>query len=305
VGYRVLLVGALFFVSVSAYSQTGGQALLAHAKQTYEDEPASSIDEFANAIATLQLEGDVAVPLLVDAWVYKGAAYLHKLDETSAKGCFRAALRLQPTLRLTRSQWPPRVVRVFDATRSGQAKSVMEPPSGAPKKAGIGAATIGLIVGGVALAAGGAAAVAAHGSSSTPTPVPTSTPNPSTLVIPIGRSGAGAEVITFMAADPPPGSTLQLGQPITIEFTIANTDPTRTYSVLVDLDPDAQTACGLHGEAHSFSAATSSVTVEVHLSWAALCPPSNTLRLLTAALSIPQSDLVHQSWNVTYPLASQ
>jgi hypothetical protein len=71
-------------------------------------------------------------------------------------------------LRLEKGQHPDRVVRVFEAARVGKTKSVIERPSAAPKRAGIGAGAILAIVGGVVLAGGAAVAIAGSDGESLP-----------------------------------------------------------------------------------------------------------------------------------------
>ena len=127
-------------------------------------------------IQRLAPEAETRAKELAKAHLYKGVAYVGLMQEEPAKASFREALRYDPALRLLPGQFPDRVVRVFDAARTGKTKSVMQRPSGAPKKTGIGAAAVAAIVGGVALA-GGAAAAAVSGSEPTPSPAPAVTPS--------------------------------------------------------------------------------------------------------------------------------
>jgi hypothetical protein len=83
------------------------------------------------------------------AHLYLGVAYVGLLQETPARKHFREALKLDKDLRLDPQQFPPRVVRVFEAARTGKNKSVLY-------AGGIG--TAALIGGGAALLAGGSAA---------------------------------------------------------------------------------------------------------------------------------------------------
>jgi len=155
------------------------------------------------AIQTLTAGGIVSPKELAQAHLYKGVAFVGLLQEGQAKSSFRQALLYDSELRLAKGQFPDRVVRVFEATRKGETKSVMKRPSSVPRKAGIGGVGIAAIVGGV-LALGGVAAAAAGGSGPPPTPQPT--PDPSRLVTPTATSGPGQ--ILFVNADPAPGSVI-------------------------------------------------------------------------------------------------
>jgi hypothetical protein len=134
-----------------------------------------------------------ATPSLVKAYVYKGAALVGLGQEEPAKASFREALALDPKLRLLKTEFPDRVVRVFDAARSDKKTSVMRRPSTAPKKAGIGAAGVAAIVGGVALAGGAVAVVVATSAGDGGT------------VFPEGFS------VHFVSSSPSPGSTISVG----------------------------------------------------------------------------------------------
>lgn len=133
--------------------------------------------------------------MLIRAYVYKGATLVGLGQEERAKASFREALGLDPNLRLSKTEFPDRVVRVFEAARSGKKKSVMQRPSDAPKKAGIGALGVGAIAGGIALA-GGAVAVAVAGSND----------ESSSFRFPEGFQ------VRFLSSNPPPGSTISLGR---------------------------------------------------------------------------------------------
>jgi hypothetical protein len=83
------------------------------------------------------------------AHLYLGIAYVGLLQETPARRHFKEALKLDKDLRLDPQQFAPRVVRVFEAARTGKNKSVLY-------AGGLG--TAALIAGGAALLAGGSAA---------------------------------------------------------------------------------------------------------------------------------------------------
>ncbi len=137
-------------------------------------------------------------PSLVKAYVYKGAALVGLGQEEPAKASFREALALDVSLRLSKTEFPDRVVRVFDAARKGKQKSVMERPSTAPKKAGIGALGVGAIVGGIALAGGAVAVAVTSGGDNNATDLPP-------------YEAGGSYAVTFLGSMPPPGSTIGVG----------------------------------------------------------------------------------------------
>jgi len=152
---------------------------------------------------------------LTRAYIYKGATLVGLGQEEPAKACFREALGLDPKLRLSETEFPDRVLRVFEAARSGKKKSVMQRPNDAPKKAGIGALGVGAIVGGIALA-GGAVAVAVAGSSD----------DSSSFTFPEGFQ------VRFLSSNPPPGSTISLGGasaqtivPLSMTFSLQASQP--------------------------------------------------------------------------------
>lgn len=131
---------------------------------------------------------------LVRALVYKGVALVGLAQEQPARASFREALRYDPTLRLSDNEFPPRVVRIFEATRTGKAGSALEPPSGVPKKAGLGAVGGALIVVG-ALAVGGTAVVKGGGSNQ---PVASASSPPLAVgVAPDGQAIPGVTVMTL------------------------------------------------------------------------------------------------------------
>jgi tetratricopeptide (TPR) repeat protein len=75
---------------------------------------------------------------LVQAHIYRGAALVGLQHEDAAKMAFREALALQPSRRLVKNEFPDRVLRVFEAARTGQTESVMDRPPGTVTKAAKG-----------------------------------------------------------------------------------------------------------------------------------------------------------------------
>ncbi len=202
-----------------AASMAEGTALPQSAPQSPAPSLEQGISEF-NAgdfgAAVFTLEGAIRILAvepashgkeLSQAYLYRGAAFVGLGQEENAKGSFAAALQYDKTLRPSPDQFPPRVLRVFEAARDGKTKSVLLPPSGAAKKAGLGTLGIlGIVAAGVAIG-GGAAAVAGRSgpdtttatatttvttTSTTPTTVPpTPNPAPRTLTLAVGGGTLG------------------------------------------------------------------------------------------------------------------
>lgn len=169
----------------------------------------AAVAGFDTVIAELVQAGPAGRADLIVAHVHRGAALVALQNEAAAKEAFGRALTLEPALRLPRGEFPDRVIRIFDAARTGKTKSVMERPSGAPKKAGLGAAGVAAIVGGGVLLAGGIAVAAAGGDpSASPTPAPSPTPDPASQVTPVPGSASGPVRFEIVALSPPSGSTM-------------------------------------------------------------------------------------------------
>ncbi len=183
----------------------------------------AAVGAFDEAIAALAQRGPEGRADLIVAHVHRGAALVALGKEEAAKDAFRAAVILEPALRLEKGQFPDRVIRVFDAARTGKTKSVMERPTGAPKKAGIGALGIAGIIGGAVVLAGGAVAAASGGGSTpsaTPTPVPSPTPDPAAQVTPVPGTASGPIRLEIAQLNPPSGSTIPCGTGCSIDALI-------------------------------------------------------------------------------------
>ncbi len=141
-------------------------------KQFIDGDLAGAVFTLEAVIRTLGVEPALHAKDLSQAYLYRGAAFVGLGQEENAKGSFAAALQYDKTLRIGEDKFSPRVVRVFEAARTGKTRSVLLPSSNVGKKAGISALGIAGIVGGVA-AIGGGVAAAAHGPTSpAPTPIP-------------------------------------------------------------------------------------------------------------------------------------
>jgi len=196
--------------------------------------------EFEQAIVTLQgtlprlLERKASPHDIARAHVYLGVAHLGLNDPVAAKASFVEAIRIDPTLKLSSEEYPPRIVRAFEearrsappapapvsaapptappstppATPSAPRSSKAEPP--AAKKGGsklpLVLLGLGAVGGGVALAAGGGGGGSST-SSSTPTPPVTTPPAPTgnvNLVASFPPVGGSVQ----LSSDPNAGSTL-------------------------------------------------------------------------------------------------
>jgi hypothetical protein len=177
--------------------------LQAGVKQFGDGDLAGAVFTLEAVIRTLAVAPALHAKELSQAYLYRGAAFVGLSQEENAKGSFGAALKYDKDLRIGEEKFSPRVVRVFEAARTGKTKSVLLPPSNVAKKAGISGLGIAGIIAGVA-AVGGGVAAATRGSSNPPPTPPT--PNPSMIVTPTSKSGPGE--ITWVNSDPPPGSTI-------------------------------------------------------------------------------------------------
>src|SRR5262245_15111806 len=142
---------------------------------------------------------------LSQACLWKGVALVGLQQEEPAKSAFRDALRHDPALRLNKGEQPDRVVRVFEAARTGKTKSAMQRPTGTAKTAGPVGGGITLIVLGAVAAAGGVAVAASGGGGEEGI-----------------KTGEGG-VISFLGSTPPPGSTVTVQGsqvPLTMQVTI-------------------------------------------------------------------------------------
>lgn len=156
--------------------------------------------DFEAAVFTLdavvrRLSGEPArVKELARAYVYLGTAYVGLEHEDAAKGKFREALKLDPDLRLSPDEFPPRVIKVFET-------QVLKRTVAAKKR---GAKTF-LILGGV----GAAAAVGISAATSEGGPIPNRPPTAAIGVAPEGQVLSGVTTITFTAsASDPDGDPL-------------------------------------------------------------------------------------------------
>lgn len=193
-GSRIALLALALAVSMSSPSVPQTPSPLDDGLRLYnEGDLGAAVLAFDSAIQALAAS-DQAAPDLVKAYVYQGATYVGLGQEDLAKASFRKASVLDPKLRLRNSEFPDRVVRVFDAARTGKTKSVMKRPSDVPKRAGISALGVaGIVVGSLAVS-GAAVAVATSGG------------DDKTTTFPEGFS------ISFVSSTPPPGSTIRVGK---------------------------------------------------------------------------------------------
>jgi hypothetical protein len=142
----------------------GAPTLPLGVRQIQEGQLSDALVTLDAVVRNLTPQAEKRRPELIDALVYKGWALVGLGQEEPAKASFRAALQHDPALRLAADTFPDRVIRVFEAARKGDTKSVLERPTGiSGKKAGLGAGAIALIAGGAALAVAGGTAAATGG----------------------------------------------------------------------------------------------------------------------------------------------
>jgi hypothetical protein len=117
-------------------------------------------------IASRRLVGDPAkVRDLTQAYLYLGIGYIAKGQEDLAKARFRAAVAQSRDMTLSRDQYPPKVIELFEAAKREQlAAPVASSPSPSPSASAPtqGRSKTPLILAGVAVA-GGAGIVASRG----------------------------------------------------------------------------------------------------------------------------------------------
>jgi hypothetical protein len=175
--------------------------LVAGISQYDEGDMTGSVLTLETVIRSLSVEPALHANDLSQAYLYRGAAFVRLAQEENAKGSFASALQYDKELRITEEKWPPRVVRVFEAARTGKTKSVLLPPSNVAKKAGIGALGVAAIVGGGIALAGGAVAVTHGSAQDVEPPVTTTTTTTTTL-------STGTIVMRLVATAPPAGATI-------------------------------------------------------------------------------------------------
>jgi hypothetical protein len=163
---------------------------------------------------------------LSQAYLFLGVAYLEMNQELEARGKFREALRNDPKLSLSPSEFSPQVIRVFETERA-----VLH-----PKKKKLFLPLL-LVLGGGAAAAGVAAA--ASGGDSSPTTLGAGSPSTTrptggapTTTLPGGptttRPGSPTTTTTTLA----PTSTTLPGSSTTTTSTTTSTSTTTTTSTM-------------------------------------------------------------------------
>lgn len=208
-------------------------------KQVNDGDLAGGVLTLEAIIRRLALEPAQYPKELSQAYLYRGVAFVGLGQEENAKGSFAAALQYDKELRIGEDKFPPRVVRVFEAARLRKTKSVLLPPTNVAKKTGIGALGVAGVIAGVAVVGGGVAA-AAGGSTPPPTPTPAPSPTPTPIT---GGFVSGAVRIGYVAAAPPPGSTIsttlgQISSALQIALTFTSPNVPRTGRTFLRLYPD-------------------------------------------------------------------
>jgi hypothetical protein len=162
---------------------------------------------------------------LAQAYLYLGVAYVGLLQESPARDNFKKALKHDKTLTLDPAEFPPRVVRVFEATRTGKSKSALY-------KGGIGAVGIGAIAVGAALLSSGATVASASGGGAFASPPPS----------------PAAATVTLVSTNPAAGSTLSAALPVPLSIQLSVTSSQDTTATLLRVELVNSTARCLAAE---------------------------------------------------------
>ncbi len=118
---------------IPTYAQAGDPEMEKGIRQAQEG-------EFEQAIATLQgvlprLHERKAPPHdIARAHVYLGVAHLGLNDPATARTSFLEAIRIDPTLKLSSEEYPPRIVRAFEEARRSAPPA---PATAAPPATGV------------------------------------------------------------------------------------------------------------------------------------------------------------------------
>ena len=140
--------------------------LAAGIKQVEEGDYTGAIVTLDGAASALRLSKDPArTKDLAQAYLYLGIAYVGLGHETSAKAKFREALGQSGELALSPTQFPPKVIELFEVAKQEGRPTVAAAPA-KEKKGGSGKV---LLIGGLAAVAVGGAALAAGGGEDAPT----------------------------------------------------------------------------------------------------------------------------------------
>lgn len=180
---------------------------------------------------------------LTRAYVYLGAAYVGLDHEDAAKGKFRKALELDPTLRLSPDQFPPRVIKVFE-------EQILV-KTAAQKKRG---AKVFLILGGVGAAAAVGVSVAGR---EPPAPPPNRSPTGVGITTaPEGQAIVGVTVMTLAAtaADPE-------GDVLTFRWDLGDGGTADGATVMHRYDSEGTFRVGVTARDGSGASATASASV--------------------------------------------
>lgn len=212
---------------IPTYAQAGDPEMEKGIRQAQEG-------EFEQAIATLQgvlprLHERKAPPHdIARAHVYLGVAHLGLNDPATARTSFLEAIRIDPTLKLSSEEYPPRIVRAFEEARRSAppapataappatgvpptAPSATPPatPSGTrpvpaePAKVKKGGSKLPLVLLGLGAVGGGVALAAGGGGSGSSTPSSQGTTPVTTPAAPTGN-------VNLIASFPPTGGLVQL-----------------------------------------------------------------------------------------------
>lgn len=160
--------GILAFALAAALAADNASALTdlaAGIRQVEEGDYTGAIVTLDGAASALRLSKDPSrTKDLAQAYLYLGIAYVGLGHETSAKAKFREALGQSGELNLSPTEFPPKVIELFEvAKQEGRPAAIAAPAR--EKKGGSGKV---LLIGGLAAVAVGGAALAAGGGEEAP-----------------------------------------------------------------------------------------------------------------------------------------
>jgi hypothetical protein len=164
----LLLVPAAGGVPASQTSAATDADLEAGVRDARQGDFAEAVVRLDAAVARLSSRASTPPKTLARAYVYLAVAHRGLGQVGTAKAKLREALRVEATLSVTTREFPPVFVAFFEEVRKEFEASLPRPAS-----KGKGGPSVGLILGGVGLGAGGVL-LATRGGEPSPSPSPSS-----------------------------------------------------------------------------------------------------------------------------------
>jgi hypothetical protein len=226
-----VLLAALLGIggALPTYAQASDPEVERGVRQAQEGESEQAIVTLQGVLPRL-VERKAPARDIARIHVFLGVAHLGLNDPTAAKTSFLEAIRIDPALRLSSEEYPPRVVRAFEEARRSAPPATVAPAAAPPTTAAAptappgtapatpsapqpskvepaakkkGASKLPLVLLGVGAVGGGVALAAGGGGGGTSTPSsPTTTP----VTTPPAPTGS----VNVIATNPPGGGTVVL-----------------------------------------------------------------------------------------------